>query len=392
MMTRAVDVEAGRPLIFVEHLNAIKRINMSIKSVSLFYKAGSSDKVYQAQIEEKDNGYIVNFQFGRNGSALSTGTKTNTPVTMKEAEKIYDKLVSEKLAKGYTGSESGTPYQGSELIGKMSGMIPQLPNPITEEEAIALLEDDNFFMQEKEDGRHLMAEVNKDSVICSNRKGLIVSVSDTIAKSLQELKNLPIKVDGENMGEEYILFDILQITWKSVGKLDLIKTSAWSRFENLLSLVGDSGIECLSVAETAFTTEGKKELFNKIKAARGEGVVFKRKNALYIPGRPASGGDMLKFKFKESATCFVLSINPNSRSVGIAVNYFNVVKQVGNVTIYPNFAVPEAGSLIEVEYLYAYPEGSLYQPVYRGPRLDKDVADLYSTLKFKQGTLEEDSI
>ncbi len=365
---------------------------MSIKSVSLFYKAGSSDKVYQAQIEEKDNGYIVNFQFGRNGSALSTGTKTNTPVTMKEAEKIYDKLVSEKLAKGYTGSESGTPYQGSELIGKMSGMIPQLPNPITEEEAIALLEDDNFFMQEKEDGRHLMAEVNKDSVICSNRKGLIVSVSDTIAKSLQELKNLPIKVDGENMGEEYILFDILQITWKSVGKLDLIKTSAWSRFENLLSLVGDSGIECLSVAETAFTTEGKKELFNKIKAARGEGVVFKRKNALYIPGRPASGGDMLKFKFKESATCFVLSINPNSRSVGIAVNYFNVVKQVGNVTIYPNFAVPEAGSLIEVEYLYAYPEGSLYQPVYRGPRLDKDVADLYSTLKFKQGTLEEDSI
>ena len=35
---------------------------MTIKQISLYYKDGSSDKVYHAQIEQKDNGYIVNFQ------------------------------------------------------------------------------------------------------------------------------------------------------------------------------------------------------------------------------------------------------------------------------------------------------------------------------------------
>lgn len=36
---------------------------MTIKQISLYYKDGSSDKVYHAQIEEKDGGYLVNFQY-----------------------------------------------------------------------------------------------------------------------------------------------------------------------------------------------------------------------------------------------------------------------------------------------------------------------------------------
>jgi bifunctional non-homologous end joining protein LigD len=45
---------------------------------------------------------------------------------------------------------------------------------------------------------------------------------------------------------------------------------------------------------------------------------------------------------------------------------------------------------VEVEYLYAFPGGSLFQPVYKGPRADKDAADAYDTLKFKQSTTDED--
>lgn len=33
------------------------------KSHTLYYRNGSSDKVYRAQIEEKDGGYVVTFAY-----------------------------------------------------------------------------------------------------------------------------------------------------------------------------------------------------------------------------------------------------------------------------------------------------------------------------------------
>ncbi|TSA39702.1 hypothetical protein D4R30_00650, partial [archaeon] len=55
-----------------------------------------------------------------------------------------------------------------------------------------------------------------------------------------------------------------------------------------------------------------------------------------------------------------------------------------------NFDLPAVSDLVEVRYLYAYPGGSLYQPVYLGVRTDLNDADDLSTLKFKQGTTDED--
>jgi bifunctional non-homologous end joining protein LigD len=65
---------------------------------------------------------------------------------------------------------------------------------------------------------------------------------------------------------------------------------------------------------------------------------------------------------------------------------------VGNVTIPPNYDVPATGDIVEVEYLYAYKGGSIYQPVYRGKRTDLDInACRIGQLKFKpEGRDEED--
>lgn len=64
---------------------------------------------------------------------------------------------------------------------------------------------------------------------------------------------------------------------------------------------------------------------------------------------------------------------------------------VGNVTIPVNFDVPNEGDLVEVRYLYAFPGGSLFQPVYLGSREGElDKADDVSILVFKQGTADED--
>jgi len=45
-----------------------------METITLYFRQGSSDKIYQAAIEPKDGGYTVNFAYGRRGSTLSTGT------------------------------------------------------------------------------------------------------------------------------------------------------------------------------------------------------------------------------------------------------------------------------------------------------------------------------
>ena len=72
-----------------------------MQSTTLYFSEGSSDKVYRVAIETRDGGNVVNFAYGRRGSTLNTGTKTTSPVTSDEAQRIYDKLIREKMAKGY---------------------------------------------------------------------------------------------------------------------------------------------------------------------------------------------------------------------------------------------------------------------------------------------------
>ena len=70
-----------------------------MEQITLYFKQGSSNKVYQAGIEPKDGGYVVNFAFGRRGATLQTGTKTQAPVGYDEAKKIYDSAYRHQMAR-----------------------------------------------------------------------------------------------------------------------------------------------------------------------------------------------------------------------------------------------------------------------------------------------------
>lgn len=68
----------------------------------LLFQAGSSDKIYEAELLElADNQYIVNFRYGRRGSNLKQDSKTKQPVGLTEAEKIFKSLLVSKINKGY---------------------------------------------------------------------------------------------------------------------------------------------------------------------------------------------------------------------------------------------------------------------------------------------------
>ena len=65
--------------------------------------------------------------------------------------------------------------------------------------------------------------------------------------------------------------------------------------------------------------------------------------------------------------------------------------RVSGRTIPANFPIPPVGALVEVRYLYCFPNGgSLFQPVYLGVRDDLHGPDDYDSLKFKQTASDED--
>lgn len=81
-----------------------------IKQCILYFKEGNSDKVYEIDLCDVGNDkYVVNFRYGRRGAVLKEGSKTPVPVSLQEAENIYDSVAEEKISKGYTTSESGQP-------------------------------------------------------------------------------------------------------------------------------------------------------------------------------------------------------------------------------------------------------------------------------------------
>lgn len=83
-----------------------------VKQVSLEYREGSSDKVYEVDLCEVGAGqFVVNFRYGRRGSTLRDGSKTAVPVGEAAANRIFDDLVASKEKKGYRrpGSAPATP-------------------------------------------------------------------------------------------------------------------------------------------------------------------------------------------------------------------------------------------------------------------------------------------
>lgn len=338
-------------------------------NISLYYKDSKSDKQYNAQIAEADNGYLVNFQYGRRGGTLATGTKTTTPVDKNTAEKIFNKLIREKKAKGYTEGEAGTPYLGGNK--EDTGIHCQLLTPIVEEHLESFFQDGAFVAQEKMDGKRILLKVTPETTIGINRSGLECGIPETF-KSISVFAGEEFIIDGEAIGDTYHAFDILQVT-----KNDNLKSQTFLQRRLTLNRLVAYNPNVVFVP-IAIGENAKRVLFNDIKQRNGEGIVFKRANAPYRAGR---GDDQFKFKFQAEATCEVIGVHPAKRSFSIGVLKDGELVNVGNVTVPANKDIPTVGQFVEVRYLYCL--SSLVQPFFKGVRDDKTEADQYETLKFK---------
>ncbi|MBN8459825.1 MAG: WGR domain-containing protein [Verrucomicrobia bacterium] len=351
----------------------------TLNSTSLYFREGNSDKEYHAAIEPRGDGYIVTFAYGRRGSTLTTGTKTTAPVSMAEATKVFDKLVASKVAKGYRpiANTNAPVYQQTGNEGADTGIRCQLLNPVDGTELERLLDDDRHCLQQKHDGRRLLVHKQGLRITGINRRGLETSIPGPIRDAVAAIGH-DLLIDGEAAGDTLHAFDLLEL-----GGTDLRPTGYLDRYHSLLALCGDS-LPGINVVATTVDPADKRRMFGNCRDTGCEGVVLKRMDAPFAPGRPASGGPQLKYKFVEAASFIVTGINAK-RSVTLGLH--DGAKQVsaGNVTIPPNHAIPQLGTVVDVKYLYAFREsGAIYQPVYLGPRADIPAAECVTDqLKYK---------
>jgi bifunctional non-homologous end joining protein LigD len=340
-----------------------------MKSISLYYKDGSSNKEYHTQMVKSDKGVVVNFQYGRVGNALQTGTKTPTPVSEVEAEKIYDKLVKEKIGKGYKereDSEKKNDFSGPATTEKKThGIFPQLLNAI--DNVQDFINDDKYLAQQKLDGMRRMVVAENRVVIGLNKKGQTVQLTDSIMDAVTYFDCI---LDAEIISDKLYVFDILSFEGK-----DFKEKSCHERIVALNYLHFGKAIE---VVQTAFTREEKQKMYDDLREHNAEGIVFKLKSSKYVAGRPNSGGSQVKFKFQNTGTFIVADITKDKRSVGLEmINNIGERVFMGKCTISPNFDVPKVGTFVEIQYLYCYPNGGkIFQPVFLTEREDCDMTDI----------------
>ena len=347
------------------------------QTTTLYFRQGSSDKVYQASLAQQNGGYAVHFAYGRRGTTLQTGTKTQEPVSYDQAKKIYDRLIQEKTSKGYTPGEDGTPYQHTEREQQNTGINCQLLNPIEDGKVQRYIDDPEFCAQEKYDGKRILIRKEDAAIDGINRMGLMCGIPSVLVNEVRQIPGNCV-IDGESIGEVFFAFDILILHGS-----DLRSQPYRDRLFALNQIISrDFGY--IKLADTAIDLAEKAELLDKLHRENREGIVFKKLAAPYIAGRPASGGDNLKHKFYATASFIVDKVN-GKRSVSLILFDGRKYVPAGNVTIPPNRAIPEAGTVVETRYLYAFREsGCIYQPTYLGCRTDIDPGEcLVSQLKYK---------
>ena len=357
-----------------------------IRSIELHSTHLNSDKIYNVQLCELAIGYAVNYQNGRTGGTLASGTKTKAPVALDVATKIYDKLVKEKVngeshyrVIGESADSATAPLATKEP----SGYLPMLPTAIDDSSLALLLADREWVLQPKHDGERVLVIVDQNGdILGSNRLGFLRPLPDVLVGALEfaQVKANSI-FDGELVGNHYHCFDALRL-----GGVALTGDGFAIREREMRTALRRPGNPLVHTVSTYHETD-KAAAFQTLREDNAEGVIFRNVGAPYSVGRASC---CVKYKFITTVTLLVDGCDNAKRSVylgGLDHNGNRIT--IGKVTIPPNHAVPALDSLISVQYLYAYPgTHALAQPVYKGPRGDQTEKECtLSQLKYKADAL-----
>ena len=345
---------------------------MNEESTEMWYRGGRSDKVYSVSLlNSSGNNWDVRFAYGRRGASPQTGYKTQNS-TYHSAKEIYDNVVADKTASGYqiTSGGSMSNMTTSPTAKKSIGYIPQLLNPIEESELEGYLRDDGYGLQEKKDGKHQVVCFRDGEMRVYNKKGKEIGYP----AGWRDAVSVSVVLDGEAIGEVFHVFDLLE-----VGGEDYRGRGYGDRFARLSGMSFGASIRVVPLV-TGY--KAKRQEYERLLGDGREGVVFKRLDAVYTPGK--GHADMVKHKFYSEASVRVCVGREGKHSIGMEVLDDKGWVFVGHCTIGQATYLPSIGSVVEVRYLNYQAGGSLYQPSFKGIRDDVDFEEcVLSQLKHK---------
>jgi bifunctional non-homologous end joining protein LigD len=196
-------------------------------------------------------------------------------------------------------------------------------------------------------------------VVAANRRGLECSIPQGVAAVLARSTGV---LDGEMVGASYHPFDLLEDGGQDLRALDYAE-----RHSRLVLKYGPSVSPEVQIVPLALRQTEKRVLFEALKAANAEGIVFKILEGIgYKPGKVESlaKAHAVKVKFYASAECVVTGWNSGRQSISLgAYDAQGALVPIGNVTVPSKYVrqIPEQG-VVQVRYLYATGGQQLYQP------------------------------
>jgi bifunctional non-homologous end joining protein LigD len=272
----------------------------------------------------------------------------------------------------------------------------ELLTDASQDQATRLLDDKNWWLQVKENGRRWRILKADGRVIAINRKNESVGLPAPIAQAVLALPTASCLLDGEEMpGGEYVAFDLLDLA----GIPDLRTRPYCFRFYQLLTLLKDTD-GAIRPVKTWFDSAAKHAGFAELKQRRLEGAVFKRIDA---PFKPGQNGQHLRYKFVKSLTAKIVPKKAKDEAEGhdsAALALFDGAKwvEVAHASLIGKLKLlPPAqrkgwqwmGKIVEISYLYGYGAKSaprLVQPRIVAVRDDQaESACLLKQVQFHKG-------
>lgn len=239
----------------------------------------------------------------------------------------------------------------------MSGIGPFLADPL-------------FVVQQKIDGDRVMVTVDDGAVRVLNKEG-VRRTNPTPRALVREFGSIPRgqwAFDGELLDGELWLFDL-----PAAGDAVTPQHPYGFRLE-ILERVFDHWRPgpVVRLLPTARTQWAKERLVDRVMGNGGEGVVFKRVDAPYLPGKRSRG--MLKAKDTKTIDCVVTGVRVDGRdNCHVSVFEGGSLVEVGSCAMLGKPAVRE-GDVVEVQYLYADTARRLVQASFLRVRTDKSPA------------------
>ena len=313
-----------------------------VKSVSLHYTdGGRSDKVYNIQIEEVGpNRFDVTGYNGKTGGTLTPRKQNDSPVSLSEAERLFAELEHKKVNHRTTpyvvlsrnGATTPSTAQPSSptTTHESTGFVANHPKKVSEDEALKLLNNDDYFVEQKCDGEFMSVLYRLNRVTASNKRGNGIPVPPKIATAIRQLASLAacetLGLAGEYLNSTLHIFTIWEKNGTSLMTLPQhLRIEVKERLEQVLAehlaTSTTRPSTALKFVYTAKTKNDKTVLYQTIKANAGEGVVFKHRET------------DLSFKYKLYETTEVLLVANSKRSAECFAYHDGTLTSLGSVTI-----------------------------------------------------------